>query len=77
MRYRFGRRKTEVTALATRCELKGVARLAHDVAAAGDLDTGSTWPAVPGDELVPGYQAWELLGQGRRFELWLVWDSRR
>ena len=41
------------------------------------MDWGSTWPTTAGQDIAPGYRAWELIGQGKRFELWLVWDSRR
>jgi len=31
-----------------------------------------SWSFVPGDEIVPGFHAWTLLGDGRRCETWLA-----
>lgn len=37
----------------------------------------STWEFVEGSELAPGFFAWDLLGIGRRFEVWIAWCSDR
>jgi serine/threonine protein kinase len=35
------------------------------------------WSVEPGQELVPGFRAMALLGDGRRCETWLAWDVAR
>jgi eukaryotic-like serine/threonine-protein kinase len=35
-----------------------------------------TWGFAEGDEIGPGRHAVQLLGGGRRYEAWLVWDER-
>ena len=34
-----------------------------------------SWGFATGDEIAPGLYAWQLLGDGRRFETWLAWAS--
>jgi serine/threonine protein kinase len=35
-------------------------------------DEDRSWSFAPGDEIVPGFHAWSLLGDGRRCETWLA-----
>jgi len=37
----------------------------------------STWAIREGQELAPGYHAWELLSVGKRFEMWAAWSLDR
>ncbi|HWO40738.1 MAG TPA: serine/threonine-protein kinase [Candidatus Eisenbacteria bacterium] len=37
----------------------------------------TSWSFAVGDEIVPGFHAWALLGDGRRCESWLAWCTRR
>lgn len=37
----------------------------------------STWDITEGTELAPGYYAWDVLGVGRRFEMWVAWCADR
>ena len=39
--------------------------------------TADSWSAGPGDLLLPGLLAWELLGDGVRREMWLAWSTDR
>ena len=38
-----------------------------------DGDHVTTWGFCEQSEIVPGYFAWDLLGVGRRFEMWIAW----
>lgn len=38
---------------------------------------GSTWRLTEGAEIAPDLYAWNMLGQGRRFETWLAWSASR
>ncbi len=42
-----------------------------------DGDEQTTWGFCEQSEIVPGYFAWDLLGVGRRFEMWIVWCADR
>lgn len=42
-----------------------------------ELDARPTWEPAEGEELVPGWLAWELLGRGHRCETWLAWSVDR
>lgn len=42
-----------------------------------DDDDETTWDIGEGTELIPGYFAWDLLGLGRRFEMWIAWCRDR
>ena len=42
-----------------------------------DANEDCSWSFAPGDEIVPGVHAWDLLGDGRRCETWLAWCVRR
>lgn len=52
---------------------------AEDRGKAPDTDDNveSSWDLKPGDVLVPGCLAWKMLGQGKRFEVWLCWNEER
>lgn len=47
---------------ATRKKIKSISTAGED----------RSWSFVPGDEIVPGFHAWTLLGDGRRCETWLA-----
>jgi eukaryotic-like serine/threonine-protein kinase len=40
-------------------------------------DAPAQWSFEPGDEIAPGYRAWNCLGHGERCETWLAWSSDR
>jgi serine/threonine protein kinase len=42
-----------------------------------DGDDVTTWGFSEQSEIVPGYFAWDLLGVGRRFEMWIAWCAER
>ncbi|MFN8194858.1 MAG: hypothetical protein U0R80_11325 [Nocardioidaceae bacterium] len=42
-----------------------------------ERDGRPCWDAEPGEELVPGWRAWEHLGTGHRCEAWLAWSTGR
>jgi len=37
----------------------------------------TTWGFTEQAEIIPGYFAWDLLGIGRRFEMWIAWCAER
>lgn len=37
----------------------------------------STWQIVEGQQIAPGYFAWDLLSVGKRFEVWAAWSLER
>ena len=45
--------------------------------ACSDGDEVTTWGFSEQTEIVPGYFAWDLLGVGRRFEMWIAWCAER
>ncbi len=45
--------------------------------ACSDGDDVTTWGFCEQTEIVPGYFAWDLLGIGRRFEMWIAWCAER
>ena len=47
------------------------------VEACSDGDEVTTWGFSEQSEIVPGYFAWDLLGIGRRFEMWIAWCADR
>lgn len=42
-----------------------------------DAADDTTWGFTESSEIAPGYFAWDLLGIGRRFEMWIAWCADR
>lgn len=49
----------------------------HTPAAGDGEESISGWNFGQGEPMLPGYAAWDLLGQGRRFETWIAWSAER